>query len=249
VKPGNKTLETVKAILIALFAALVLRQFVIASYNVPTGSMKDTILINDFMFVNKFIYGARTPVWLGIPFTDIGTNMPFYRFPAISEPVRDDIIVFDYPDPNKPDDRGIDYIKRCVAVGGDTVQVIGESLYIDGKPEGQLTDLGVKYDLEDRQNIQYTRVNADNGKTYIIRHYTRRSQPRIDYGPRAVPPDHFFMMGDNRDNSLDSRSWGYVSRDRVGGKPLMVWLSWDHNVPGYRFYDKIRWNRLGDIVR
>jgi signal peptidase I len=248
VKPKNKTVEMVKAILIALFAALVLRQFVIASYNVPTGSMKDTILVGDFMFVNKFIYGARTPVWIGIPFTTTGTEIPFYRFPAISEPGRNDIVVFDYPDPKDPEDRSTDYIKRCVAVGGQTVEVQGESLFVDGKHEGQMTDLGQKYDRDERQNIEYTRVIDEQGNAYTIRHHTR-PYIRRNYGPREVPPDHFFMMGDNRDNSLDSRSWGFVTRDRIGGKPLMIWLSWDKNVPGYRFYEKIRWYRLGDIVR
>lgn len=252
-KPKNKTMEMVKAILIALFAALVLRQFVIASYNVPTGSMKDTILIGDFMFVNKFIYGARTPVWVGIPFTQVGTEIPFYRLPAISEPKRNDIIVFDYPDPAKPEDRSTDYIKRCVAVGGQTVEVRGESLFIDGKVEGQMTDLGQKYDLEERQNVKYTQVFDGSGNSYTIRHGTRFRPQNWRFlranTPLAVPPDHFFMMGDNRDNSADSREWGFVSRDRVGGKPLMIWLSWDNTVPGYRFLDKVRWNRLGDIVR
>lgn len=247
-KPKHKWIEMIRAILIALFAALILRQFVIASYNVPTGSMKDTILVGDFMFVNKFIYGARTPVWVGIPFTGIGTEVPFYQFPAISEPQRSDILVFDWPNPEKPEDRSTDYIKRCVAVGGQTVEVRGETLFVNGQPEGQLVDQGVKYDIEDKQNVKYTGVLASNNKKYSIRHYTRIFHSR-NFGPEQVPPGHFFMMGDNRDNSLDSRSWKFVSRDRIGGKPLMIWLSWDGQVPGYMFYEKIRWDRLGEIVR
>ncbi len=240
----HKTSETVKAVLIALFAALILRQFVIASYNVPTGSMKDTILIGDFMFVNKFIYGARTPVWLGIPFTDIGTEVPHFRFPAITEPKRTDIIVFDYPKDIK-----LDYIKRCVAVGGQTVEIKNGDLYVDGKPEGELVPLQRRFDPEENYNIIYTRVNPPDGKPYTIRHFLINGRRNDSMPRRVVPENSYFMMGDNRDNSLDSRSWGFVPRSHVVGKPLMIWLSWDAHTPGYRFYDKIRWERLGLVVR
>ena len=246
--PKHKTTDTIKAILIALFAALVLRQFVLASYNVPTGSMKDTILVGDFMFVNKFVYGARTPVWLGVPFTDIGFALPYYTFPAISEPKQYDILVFDYPV-----DIHLDYIKRCVAVGGQTVEVRDRTLLIDGEPEGATTPLRKTYDRQEGYNgvyVDYTRVNPSASDPYTIRHYSDRiALARRDYGPRPVPENHFFMMGDNRDNSQDSRTWGFVSRDQIGGKPLMIWLSWDSGVPAYRFYDKIRWNRLGSLIR
>ena len=246
----HKTSETIKAVLIALLAALILRQFVIASYNVPTGSMKDTILVGDFMFVNKFIYGARTPVWAGIPFTEFGVYLPEwlqFASPSIAEPKAKDIIVFDYPL-----DRKIDYIKRCVAVGGQTVEVKNKSLYVDGKPEGNLTPLGQKFDpgATPKQNIEYTQITMDDGKSYQIRHYTHPYIPRDDYGPGKIPEGHYFMMGDNRDNSQDSRRWKFVPRDHIVGKPLMIWLSWNNlEIPAYRFYDKIRWERLGMVVR
>ncbi|MCB0262967.1 MAG: signal peptidase I [Calditrichaeota bacterium] len=244
---GEKKSETVKALLIALFAALVLRQFVIASYNVPTGSMKDTILIGDFMFVNKFIYGARSPIWFGIPFTDIGFETPHFRLPAIAEPERTDIIVFDYPKNIKQD-----YIKRCVAVGGQSVEVKDGILYLDDKPEGEFTPMGRKFDPDpnERLTVIYTHVDPyDDGNPYTIRHFMMNGPRRDRMARLTVPENHFFMMGDNRDNSLDSRSWGFVDRSQVVGKPLMIWLSWDGLVPGYRFYDKIRWERLGMVLR
>lgn len=240
----RKAMETVKAVLIALLAALILRQFVIASYNVPTGSMKDTILIGDFMFVNKFIYGARTPVWVGIPFTEIGFYVPHFRFPAIAEPKTNDIVVFDFPKEPR-----IDYIKRCVASGGETIEVKDRVLYRDGQPEGRFMPLENRFDPEEGQTISYARVIRNDGKSYVIRHALNSFGRNDNFGPVTIPQDHFFMMGDNRDNSLDSRFWGFVSRDQIGGKPLMIWLSWDTVVPGYRFYDKIRWSRLGSVLR
>ncbi len=232
--PKQKTLETVKAVLIALIAALVLRQFVVASYNVPTSSMEDTILVGDFMFVNKFIYGARTPTWLGIPFTDTGVELPSFRFPSITQPKPGDIVVFDYPR-----NKALDYIKRCVAVGGQTVEVRNKDLYVDNQ-----------------------RFNDPPHMKHLYPHYiVPRSQdaptvfqPGIgnpdNFGPYTVPEGHYFMMGDNRDNSQDSRIWGPVPPQNVGGKPLMIWLSWNNkSLPGYRFYDKIRWARLGMVLR
>ncbi len=243
-KPKNKIIENIKAVLIALLAALILRQFVIASYNVPTGSMKDTILIGDFMFVNKFIYGARTPTWIGIPFTDKGFYVPFVRFPAITKPKQYDIVVFEYPR-----ERRLDYIKRCVAVGGQSVEVKDNKLYINGNPEGEETFLYRKFDPEENRQIQYYKITTPTGKTYTIRHALYNGYGLNNYNTVIVPPDHYFMMGDNRDNSQDSRVWGFVPPENIVGKPLIIWLSWNGTVPGYRLFKKIRWGRLGSVVR
>ena len=242
--PKDKIIENIKAVLIALIAALILRQFVIASYNVPTGSMKDTILIGDFMFVNKFIYGARTPTWIGIPFTDKGFYVPFVRLPAITKPKQYDIVVFEYPR-----ERRLDYIKRCVAVGGQSVEVKNGKLYVNGQPEGEETPLFRKFDPEENRQIQYFKIVTANGKTYTIRHAIYNSLGINNFRQVIVPPEHYFMMGDNRDNSQDSRVWGFVPPENIVGKPLMIWLSWNGNVPGYRLFDKIRWGRLGMVIR
>ncbi len=244
---NEKKSDTFKALLIALFAALVLRQFVIASYNVPTGSMKDTILIGDFMFVNKFVYGARSPIWIGVPFTEIGFEIPHFRLPALAEPKRTEILVFDYPKNIKQD-----YIKRCVAVGGQSVEIKDGILYIDDRPEGEFIPMGQKFDSDpnERLMVTYTHVVPyDGGNPYTIRHFLINSTRKEQMPRLVVPENHYFMMGDNRDNSLDSRSWGFVNRDQIVGKPLMIWLSWDSQVPGYRFYEKIRWDRLGMVLR
>lgn len=242
--PKGKVKENIKAILIALLAALILRQFVIASYNVPTGSMKDTILVGDFMFVNKFVYGARTPTWLGVPFTDIGVHLPFLRFPSIVDPEPGDIVVFEYP--LKPH---LDYIKRCMAIGGQTVEGKERKIFVDGKPEGEETQLKVVYDPAERSRIRYTGIARPNGKEYVIRHRTNHnlSDQYHSFGPKEVPANHYFMCGDNRDNSEDSRAWGFVEEDLLVGKPLLIWLS--VNTSTIQFSKKIRWERLGMVLR
>ena len=249
VRPGrqHKKFDGVKAVMIALFIALTIRQFVFASYNVPTGSMKDTIKVGDFMFVNKFVYGARTPVWVGVPFTQYGFDTPYYTFPAIVDPQRNDIVVFDYPVEPR-----LDYIKRCVATGGDVIDFDQGVLTVNGEPEGDITPLGKRYDPEERVTVNYYQVDGANDHDFVIRQRTnrRRNIFRKFAKGEAVPENHFFMMGDNRDNSQDGRDWGYVRRDQVGGKPLIIWLSWNSgDVSASQFYDIIRWERLGQIVR
>jgi len=96
-KAKTKRFETAQALIVAILAALILRQFVVAAYKIPTSSMEDTLLVGDFLLVNKFVYGATTPNWIGIPFTRIGFNIPWFRFPAITHPKQRDIVVFRYP--------------------------------------------------------------------------------------------------------------------------------------------------------
>ncbi len=231
-KPEKKRWESIRAILIAVLAALILRQFVIAAYKIPTSSMEDTLLVGDFLLVNKFYYGAQTPNWIGIPFTRIGFNIPWIRFPKIAEVKQNDIVVFRYPrDPH------LEYIKRCVAVGGQTVEVINKVLYVDGKRFPDPPKLKhVDPNIFSRDNPFYPTFRPGLGS-------------RDNFGPVTVPPHHYFMMGDNRDRSSDSREWGFVPPENIVGRPLIIYLSWDSRVPGYRLTHKIRWNRLGWVIR
>ena len=131
---GSKsvTREYTEAIFVALIAALILRTFVVQAFRIPTGSMKDTLLIGDFLLVNKFVYGARTPD--GVPFLDV--SIPFVRLPAVKEPKQGEIVVFKYPKDEK-----LDYIKRCIAKGGQTVEIKDGDVYIDDQLEGEKTFL------------------------------------------------------------------------------------------------------------
>ena len=215
-----------KSLAIALVMALILKHFVIEAYRIPTGSMEETILIGDFLIANKFIYGIR------IPFTDL-------RIPFIRDPKQGDVVIFKFPvDPSQ------NYVKRCIAGPGQTVELREKEVYVDG----------VLY--EDDSFTQYSSEPA-----------APRGDVRFKYGPFTVPPDHFFMMGDNRDSSYDSRFWGAVPRENILGKALFLHWSWgkDNNAPNVswtdpasivhgvvynflHFYKRVRWERLGKAV-
>ena len=200
--------ETIESILIAVVLALVLRASVVQGYHVPTGSMENTILQGDVFLGNKFLYGIR------IPMTDI-------RLPAIRDPKPGDIVIFQsLEEPSK------NFVKRCVAVGGQTVEIRDKALYVDGK-RSPLPETGK---FEDRRILRGTRSLRDN------------------YGPVTVPPEHFFMMGDNRDNSYDSRYWGPVPKKNILAKATILYFSWDKEVPLWDIAHKIRWGRIAHIL-
>jgi signal peptidase I len=194
--------ENVEAILVAIVLALFIRTFIVQAFKIPSGSMKETLLVGDHILVNKFIYGVK------LPFLDT-TIIP------LKEPKRGDIIVFKFPeDPSK------DFIKRVIAVGGDTVLIRDKKVYVNGKPTNY-------------EQAQYTDMNI----------FPRQIQPRDNYGPKTVPESSLFVMGDNRDQSYDSRYWGVVDLNAVKGKAFIIYWSWDKKKFG------VRWNRLGHILR
>jgi len=238
----SQTREYAEAIIVALLAALVLRTFVVQAFRIPTGSMKDTLLIGDFLLVNKFVYGARTPD--GIPFTDI--SLPFFRLPAFKQPKPGEIIVFKYPRDEK-----LDYIKRCIAVGGQTVEMKNGIVYVDGKPEGKREFIKKEYDPEEGHHILYYKITTERGQTYTIRHYadSNPNGPAGNFGPVTVPEGHYFMMGDNRDNSSDSRVWGFLPAENVVGEAMIIYWSWDTRISLHRLLSKVRWVRIGNLIK
>jgi len=227
--PVRDTIETVISVIVIVF---ILRVTLVEAYRIPTGSMEDTLLIGDFLLVNKFVYGVRTPDWIGIPFTQIGFRVPYFRFPAPAKPKPGDIVVFRYPL-----DQRVNYIKRCIAVGGQTVQIIDKQVYVDGvevplPPEGKFTESYIlPPEMRMRQIVPRGAGNKDN------------------YGPIRVPEGHLFMMGDNRDNSADSRYWGFLPEKLVLGKAAILYFSWDKRVPLYRLFAKVRWGRIFGLIR
>lgn len=226
--------EYTEAIFIAVIIALILRAFVIEAFKIPSGSMIPTLKIGDHIFVNKFIYGLR------IPFTKI-------RFFDVRKPQKGEIIVFIYPG-----DKSKDFIKRVVGTPGDKVEIKGRLLYINDVPVKRYeTDdrdaLLADFDFRDSYNLLYEELN---NKKYHVLYHKLRSQD--DYGPRVVPDNHLFVMGDNRDNSSDSRLWPFgpfVPMDNIKGKALVVWLSLDleHRYPYIRL-PRIRWERFGHVI-
>ena len=183
-KPKSQVQEYTEAILWAVVLTLFLRAFVIQAFRIPSESMCDTLLVGDFLFVNKFEYGPK------IPFTHI-------RLPGLRAPRRGDVVVFQWPvDPSK------DFIKRCIATGGQTLEMKHKDVYVDGK---KLVEPYIKHVYENEEPEGYT--NRDN------------------YRPPTVPPGELFMMGDNRDNSNDSRFWGTVKMDLVKGRAMFIYFS------------------------
>ena len=232
--------EYVEAILVALIAALILRVFVIQAFRIPTGSMKDTLLVGDFLLVNKFIYGVRTPD--RIPLIDV--KIPHFRLPAFKEPKPGDIIVFKYPLDEK-----LDYIKRCMATEGQTIEVRKGIVYVGGKPEGKSKLVKREYDPVEGEYLQYFKITRDNGKIYTIRRYERVNKEVEHFGPVKVPKGKLFAMGDNRDNSADSRVWGFLPRENIVGQALIIYFSWDSHAPLYKLYKKIRFDRLAKLIK
>lgn len=181
--------EWTESLLYALVIFLVIRTLAFQAFRIPTGSMEDTLLPGDFLFINKLAYGAA------LPFTDV-------RLPGYAQPKRGDIIVFRYPRDPK-----IDYIKRCVALAGQTVEVRNKQLFIDGVS----------------QNEPYV-VHKD---PLVGMERGDQRFERDNFGPYRVPEGHLFMMGDNRDFSADSRFWGPVPLKLVHGRAWVTYFSWN----------------------
>lgn len=346
-KKKSPTREWVDALVFAVIAATIIRGLFIEAFTIPTPSMERSLLVGDFLFVSKVNYGARTPVTpLSFPFAHhtlpiVGTKsyldwiqLPYYRLPGLGEVERNDVVVFNYPmEDFRPMDKQENYIKRCVGISGDTLEVRDARVFINGVGEEMPTESQGSYMVR-------TDGNAFNGKTLESMHITEYGQyaeegnymftltkdqkeklskfsnvrsvqeairPRgqyVDYvfphdaklgwnednfGPLIIPAkgmkinlsmaniemykraievyegnkveikddgiyiagqktdsytfqmNYYFMMGDNRHNSLDSRFWGFVPENRIVGKALFIWMSWDSNAS---FFSKIRWNRL-----
>jgi len=350
-KPKSKTREWVEAIVFAVIAATLIRTFMIEAYTIPTPSMEKSLMVGDFLFVSKLSYGPRMPMTpLSFPFAHntlpiVGTKsylewikLGYNRLPGFGEIKNNDVVVFNYPmEDFRPVDKQDNYIKRCVGIAGDTLEIRDRVVFINGKavdqPERSQFKYHVKTDgtgfnpktleklditeggaisAEGDFLLNLTRENAAKVKGFANvqfiepynapkNYYTEEVFPYTkfypwnldNYGPIVLPKkgvampldtnslniyrraievyekntvdvrdgkiyingepttsytfkmDYYWMMGDNRHNSLDSRYWGFVPEDHVVGKAVFVWLSLDYNAS---FFNKIRWSRLFRII-
>jgi signal peptidase I len=228
--------QNVESLLIAIALALFIRTFVVQPFKIPSGSMIPTLLIGDHLLVSKFIYGTK------IPFTH--STLPHT---GIREIKRGDVIVFEFPNPdNDPSKKGVDYIKRVIGVPGDSIDVKGRNIYINGG-EIPLKFLG---DFQDeRSGVGYDKFEENLlGKKHLTIYLKgKEATEKGIYLPVArVPEGKVFVMGDNRDNSQDSRFWGYVPIENIAGLAFVIHWSWDWNSEG--ILDKVRWNRILRII-
>lgn len=347
----SKTREWIDAIVFAVVAATIIRTFFIEAFTIPTPSMEKTLMVGDFLFVSKLNYGPRIPMTpLAVPFThqelpifggkpySEALKFGYHRLPGFSSVNNNDIVVFNYPmEDDRPIDKQTHYIKRCVGISGDTIQVIDRAVYINGKKNMQPNKSEYLYDIQTDGSTINSRtlqkmdvtdggpvfmegqyrycLTAENAKLIkemsVVKNIQVMNQPagqydaalfphdpnlpwNVDnYGPVYIPKKgdavklnpgniniyrraitvyegnkleerngkifindketntytfkmgYYFMMGDNRHNSADSRFWGFVPEDHIVGKAVFIWMSWDTNG---NFLNKIRWSRLFNII-
>lgn len=330
--------EWLDALLFAAIAALIIRTFFFEAYRIPTPSMENTLLTGDFLVVSKISYGPRTPMVLGIPFTNVylpGVSLPWTRLPGFDSIDRYDIVVFNYPIDIAPIAAKTNYIKRCMGIPGDTLAIRDKIVYVNGNRAEQFSGVQRRYVVQVQERVrlspakvraaggrlvgsqgpnqylvnmtsevantinqwpevinvefhvlpedfkefsqrdfsfssgfnnhdhmssvvvpfkgQEVTLTADNWHIYenIITRYERNNVDRAGgrfvingdtTGTYTIQGDYYFMMGDNRDDSEDSRYWGFVPQDHVVGKAGMIYFSWDSN----RWLP--RFNRLFNII-
>jgi signal peptidase I len=230
--------EYSESIGVAVAIALLLRAFVVEAFQIPSGSMIPTLEVGDHIFVSKFAYGLTVP-FTNKKIVDLGT------------PKRGDIIVFKFPL-----DQSTDYIKRVVGLPGDAVEMRDGELYINGHAVQRervprpyrYTDSSAheRGGVSDEREGDLWIENLDGTKHETLQEHANGSR---DFERRVVPAGHVFVMGDNRDNSSDSRVWGYVDRDLIKGKALIVWWSRDASGGLGDFFASIRWKRFFQLVK
>lgn len=212
--------EYTEAIIIAMLLAFAIRVFIVQAFKIPSGSMIPTLLIGDHILVSKLSYGVQWPgdcrVKMTLPPMSCYTTKNLVTF---NPPQRGDVIVFRYPE-----DEEKDFIKRIVGIQGDVVHVHNKTVYVNGaavtdQPYTQRVDPGV---IDGAIN------------------------PRDNYGPVTIPAHSYFVMGDNRDQSLDSRFWGYVKEEKIKGRALRIYWSWSGQGT---WQEWVRWERIGKAIR
>jgi signal peptidase I len=272
--------------LFTVVLALLLKTCAIEAFRIPTASMENTLKAGDFLLVNKFVYGPRTPST--IPFTALA--LPVIRLPGPSSPRRGDVMVFELPPYAREGDSDAhrQYVKRCIALPGDTLLIKNRRVYVNGDelivptvrtsdrhllPQGygdpRMFPKGAGFN-EDQYGPVVVPRSGDtvllSKETYFLFKDVIAYEGHeigldsagavvVDGDPRqtyVIAKDYYFVLGDNRDNSLDSRFWGFVPDDAIIGKAMMIYWSWNEVAAEQGFTERfkhIRWERIGTIIR
>ena len=236
---GPGAWENIKAILWTLAIFLAIRTFLFEAYRIPSGSMIPTLLVGDWLFVNKLAYGPHVP----------GTEI---NLPGYTDPKRGDVVVFISPNQiDQPEDPNPTLVKRCVAIAGDTIWMRDGVFHVNGMPQPQ----GFPGSKNVKGDGTFSHPLFAWQKPFEV-HGTNAGEPAAsptldNWGPLVVPAKHLFMLGDNRYDSKDARYWGFVPRENVRGRPSFVYYSYnaddsDRMLP---FLTDIRWGRLGTVIR
>lgn len=241
---GEIAWDWTKSIIAAVLLFLVLRTFLVQTFVITSSSMEETLLVGDFLILSKLAYGPEIPL--------TGVHLPGY-----TEPERGDVVVF-----RPPHDPGLDVVKRLIGEAGDTLEMRDKVLHINGVPqaepyarysdeEGDVAHPWMRWQCGESVMLSPDisgayRVPVDgygtNGETC--------EATRDNWGPVVVPAGHYFMMGDNRDDSVDSRYWGFLDGEKVRGEALMIYYSYDPELlRPFAFLRNIRPGRIGDVIR
>lgn len=211
--------ELCRSLFPVILLVLIIRSFIVEPFRIPSGSMIPTLMPGDFILVSKFSYGIRLPI----------TNQRLF---GDGQPSRGDLVVFKYPE-----NPAQDYIKRVVGLPGDQIVFEDRSLIVNGEPV-PVEEAGTYTTPTDRGANMFTEQLDD--LTYNIIHQLSFGHPDGEY---RIPEGHYFMVGDNRDRSADSRRWGPVSEDLLVGRAFLIWMSWDTS------NNSVNWSRIGERIR
>jgi signal peptidase I len=227
IRRKSKVREWIESIIWAFVIAMIIRTFFMQAFKIPSGSMEDTLLVGDFLLVNKMVFG------IPIPFT----GRSIFRF---REPERGEIVIFISPYTKKY------FVKRCVGIPGDTIEVRAKQLFVNHHEvfEEQVVHKDPR-EFPGLSNVHAATYQKDweAGEFRFVGGYCRDN-----FGPVVVPDHSIFVMGDNRDNSDDSRFWGPLENVKVLGKPLILYWSWEKEIPFSKLWKKIRWGRILNFV-
>lgn len=274
-------------VLLAAILAFASKIFIAEAYRIPTSSMESTLFAGDYVIVNKLTYGPKTPSI--IPFTEI--EIPSVKFPMLSNIERNEILIFEYPDIIKHNltEEKSNYIKRCVALPGDTLSIINRKVHVNGKvvdepatlhfsrtrskffgvpnhsifPTGSewnednygpilIPKEGIKIKLSPRNLGRWIDViKYENSKSEVVQKNGTVYLDGDELYSYTFKNNYYFFLGDNRDESFDSRFWGFVPEHKIIGKPFIIYWSLNHDTDINdiaKFWNSIRWNRIGTLL-
>lgn len=228
ISTGRWMWEGIKVMSTAIVLFLVIRTFLVEAFKIPTASMENTLMVGDFLLVNKAVYGAELPVFDA-------------KLPCFTEPHRGDVVVFVPPhDPTK------NYVKRLVGLAGDTLAMRDKVLYVNGEPIEEPYTRYVDTFSEPADNRMLWQIE------YLVaanRNWREYDPTRDSWGPIVVPEGKYFVLGDNRDNSEDSRYWGFIDADAIRGRPMFVYFSFVRNpLKPFSWITEVRWDRIGEAI-